>query len=269
MFNLVTCSSPTSHHRTRWIVLCVCEREWFFIYLFIFIFLYFFLQTEGRHVSAKAHKAINHLQCLCQVERRFDCRESNRQPLPWDSGISHHHPIVWGHLGPMRGRSHRSVPTSSVSIPDVKVRNVVGHHLFLKIIPAISWLGPNGKFVWWGHERECWGQGHSPCILICICTFTSAMHMWMHGSAPLNLTFLKCGWRKFQGCKLLAFPRFMQGTYYQLKTNNFNFFRNNWLRFNRIVANDPVWVESLIWDWVRLIMVHSKNKWYLHNSVTW
>ena len=179
--------------------MCVWERV-------VFHFQFFF-QTEGRHVSAKAHEAIDHLQCLCQVERRFHCRESNRQPLPWDSGISHHHPIVWGHLGPMRGRSHRSVPTSSVSIPDVKVRNVVGHHLFLKIIPNnFIWLGPNGKFVWSGHERECWGQGHSPCIRICICTFTSAMHMWMHGSAPLNLTFLKCGWKKFQECKTPCIP---------------------------------------------------------------
>ena len=31
------------------------------------------------------------------------------------------------------------------------------------------------------------GQGHSPCIRICICIFTSAMQMWMQGSAPLNL----------------------------------------------------------------------------------
>ena len=35
------------------------------------------------------------------------------------------------------------------------------------------------------------GQGHSPRI--CICTFTSVMHMRMQGSAPLNLAFLKFG----------------------------------------------------------------------------
>ena len=68
------------------------------------------------------------------------------------------------------------------------------------------------------------GQGHSPCICIRIriSTFTSAMHMRMQGSAPLNLTFLKYGWEKILGgAELPAFPWFMQGACFELKTNTF------------------------------------------------
>ena len=46
------------------------------------LLLSFPFETEGRHVSTEAHEAIDHLAQLCQVERRFHNRDSNRQPLP-------------------------------------------------------------------------------------------------------------------------------------------------------------------------------------------
>ena len=48
----------------------------------------FFVETKGRHANAKAQEASDHLASLCQLERRFSNRESNRHPLPRDLGIS-------------------------------------------------------------------------------------------------------------------------------------------------------------------------------------
>ena len=43
----------------------------------------FSFETKGQQANAKTHDAINHLTSLfCQVETRFQSRESNRQPLP-------------------------------------------------------------------------------------------------------------------------------------------------------------------------------------------
>ena len=37
---------------------------------------------------------------FCQVERQFDSRELNRQPLRLVGLPLHYHPVVKGHLGP-------------------------------------------------------------------------------------------------------------------------------------------------------------------------
>ena len=54
---------------------------WYFIFTFI-SYSFILFDAKGRHANAKAHVALDHLARLCQVERRFHNRESNRQPLP-------------------------------------------------------------------------------------------------------------------------------------------------------------------------------------------
>jgi hypothetical protein len=69
------------------------------------------------------------------------------------------------------------------------------------------------------------GQGHSPCIRICICTFTSGDVDADAGKCPTQPGITQSRLKKFpEGAKLPAFPRFMQGACYQLKTDNFGFF---------------------------------------------
>ena len=48
----------------------------------------FFFEKESRHANAKAQEAVDHMASFRHVERRFHSQDSNRQPLPWDLGIS-------------------------------------------------------------------------------------------------------------------------------------------------------------------------------------
>ena len=57
-----------------------CYCEWYFLFFFPIFLL--FLLTEGRQANAKAQEAGYHLASLCQLHRRFQSRESNRQPFP-------------------------------------------------------------------------------------------------------------------------------------------------------------------------------------------
>lgn len=45
------------------------------------LYVFFFVETEGRHASAKAQEAVHHLASFYQVQRRFHNQELNRQPL--------------------------------------------------------------------------------------------------------------------------------------------------------------------------------------------
>ena len=51
-------------------------------------FFFFFLRQKADRPTPKHIRQLTTWQVFCQVERRFHNRESNRQPLPWDLGIS-------------------------------------------------------------------------------------------------------------------------------------------------------------------------------------
>jgi hypothetical protein len=51
-------------------------------------FIFIFLRQKANMPTPKHMMQLTTWQVLCQVERRIYDRESNRQPLPWDLGIS-------------------------------------------------------------------------------------------------------------------------------------------------------------------------------------
>ena len=54
--------------------------------LFVFVFVFFW--QEADRLLPKHMRQLSIWRAFCQVERRFNSRELNRQPLPWDLGIS-------------------------------------------------------------------------------------------------------------------------------------------------------------------------------------
>ena len=84
-----------------------------------------FSRPKADRQAPKHMRQLTTWQVLCQVERRFHSRESNRQPLPWYLGIS---------------------PSSSNSLgPSWTKSNLFSTHVFLVSVLEIA---PNHIYYW-------------------------------------------------------------------------------------------------------------------------
>ena len=65
------------------------------------LLLLFFLKHKSNMPTPKHTRQLTTWQVFCQVERKFQSRELNRQPLPWDLGISPLSSSSLGRIGPI------------------------------------------------------------------------------------------------------------------------------------------------------------------------
>ena len=79
---------------SRWNQIRMCDSS-----IDFFIYLFTFLRQKDDRPTPKPMRQLTTWQVFCQVERRFHSQESNRQPLPWDLGIS---PLSSSSLGSSR-----------------------------------------------------------------------------------------------------------------------------------------------------------------------
>ena len=75
----------TDNQNSRWPSFLSCL---IFFRFYNWPFFFFFFETEVQQANTKAHKGVHHLGSFHQVERKFHSQDSNRQPLPWNLGIS-------------------------------------------------------------------------------------------------------------------------------------------------------------------------------------
>ena len=76
-------------HKVRWCSIGCYAPLWHLRALWITNCIYFIFERKKADKPVPKHRRQwTTWQIFCQVERRFHSHESNRQPLPWDLGIS-------------------------------------------------------------------------------------------------------------------------------------------------------------------------------------